>query len=336
MRISIFALLMQILVTVPAHATNIELELSQGSETKSQELSADGQFGSSDSKKKKREKEENSYLWDLSYTHSTIQVKQQTGGVITDNSHSVTVGAGLETPSRFSFNTDLNYSKTPEENLQSYGPSMVFGYTYEFGKKKTFKKKNSQKDDNDNDDEEDFKPSVGAELTIGYDNYVQTFGKTARRKANGVARPVTGSNEINKKSGELSLKVHPWSWVSARASYTKYSYNKDVNEFLQYLDVHAIGHVSAGMEDALAGFYSDTKTVSLSFYILEDWELDLEHSASTVISDQSESSYDKGTVYVDLGETWRLGAGFEYSKSNGSTAVEPTDKTFLLSLACMF
>ncbi|MGE5087034.1 MAG: hypothetical protein ACM3MG_12085, partial [Bacillota bacterium] len=182
----------------------------------------------------------------------------------------------------------------------------------------------------------DFTPSIGADLSLGYSNYVQNFTSARRRRTGAPTRPTTGTNEIAKKSVTTSFKVSPWSWVSAKASYTKYSFNKDVGTFLQYLDVHSIGQLSAGMEDALAGFYDHTVAFTLYFYILEDWELDLSHSASTVIVDDSQVTYDKAMLYVDLNDSWRLGLGGEVSHTNSPTAVSSSDKMALLSLNYLF
>ncbi|MGE5085829.1 MAG: hypothetical protein ACM3MG_05965, partial [Bacillota bacterium] len=107
--------------TTPAHATSIELEVSQSTETKSQQISANGKFASDEDNTsgKKDKNTETKYRWDLSYTHTSVEVKQQSGGSIVDTSHDVTLGASLETVSNFYLAADLDYSRTPDENLQS-------------------------------------------------------------------------------------------------------------------------------------------------------------------------------------------------------------------------
>jgi hypothetical protein len=315
MKISV--LISMFLSATTAFAMNsANLEVSEGSQTTSQEVSGQGDWNTITAKST-----ETRYKWDLSYTHSIVDFKDTSGQVLSDTSHTVTLGSSLRTHDNWSFGGDFNYSKTPEENLQSTGVIFSLGKRYPI---------KSLGDD-------DFDPYVGWELSAGYDNYTQTFTREVRRKAGATPRPQTGKDEILRSTGKIAVSAGPWEWLAMKVAYSKFSFNKNVNDFLQYLDVHqAIGKASSGFEDALSGFYDNTLTESIYFYLTETWEFDLEHSQSTVAADKSTATYDRATLLWDMTDKWTVSLGVEQDRSSVTTLVESTSTSIFASVGYVF
>src|SRR4051794_17473636 len=97
---------------IQARATSLGLDLSQGSQTQSTEISGSGDFNDNDDK----EEPQTVYDWNLSAIRSLSEVKDTSGVTIHDTTTDLVAGLGLETPSKLTFGLDLNYSSTPEEN----------------------------------------------------------------------------------------------------------------------------------------------------------------------------------------------------------------------------
>lgn len=276
-------------------ATTLGAEVNRSSQASSQALTADGPYQNKD------------FGWDLSYTHTTTQA------TVTDTTHDLILGSGWATKA-FSANLDLNYSSTPEENLASYGPTLSFSYTHFFGAVPNA----------DAAKFEAFRTSLKTVLELSTLNYEETFsvGGGGRRKG-ALVRPTTGNNTIQQKSVMLGLRWKPQSWLQLKAGETKYSYSKDVNQFLQYIESPAVTQVSSGMNNALAGFYDSTRKLEIDFYFLEDWELDLSQAQSRVLSDSSLTTVSAVSAGVNLGENWYTAVGVKNvtSSSPGTSDV---------------
>ena len=163
-----------------------------------------------------------------------------------------------------------------------------------------------------------FVPYLAVDFNFQNLDYVQTFDTKGQRRLLGPAMPVTGKNTINQKSSQLTIRGKPVSWARVKASYTKYTYSRDVSDFIQFLDTHnLVGNLSSGFSSALSGFYDNTVSFGISFFPHRDWELALSRSSSKVIYDESVSTTDKLVGYWDFRESWRLGLGQSVTKSNG-------------------
>ncbi len=329
-------LLMVSFFSLQAQAISLELETSQSTQTKTYEISGSGDFN------KPSDAESNTYDWSLSADRSRSDSTNSAGNTITDNTTDFVGGLGVELPSKFRFGGSFNYSTTPEENLKSSGLSLSAGYTYNFGETASgpvaTKPVMTAGDATDMQESREASPA-GSEFSpylavdLNYENldYVQTFEAKAPRFQQGPSRPTTGKNTINQKFTQVTVKLKPYRWVRLKASYTKYSYSRDVSEFLQFLDSHDIlGKVSSGFSTALSGFYDNTVLLGASLFPSPDWELALSHSTSKVISDDSLSTTDKLVVYWNFSEAWRLGVGASVSKSNNAGSAPSTLSTVSL------
>lgn len=307
----------------PAQAQELGLEVSQGSQTRSEELTASGYFNK---KEKKDKRIENIYNWDLSYTRtsqqSNLTATNGSSETIKDNTNDFSFGLGLDRDA-LSFGLSLDYSNTPEENLSSIGPALLLGYQFRF---------NSV---SENSEDDNFNPYLKAEIGYGSENYTQTFEttKVARRK-NAPVRPVTGNNTIGQKYTAATLKLKPLVWFYVRAGYKNYSYNKDVSEFTQYLDnQQALGAPTSGFSSALSGFYDSTVFGQLHFDFLETWSFEVKRSVSKVALDKSENTTDRILLSDDITPSWNLGLGTEIFHAGASGL---SDTTFLASVDYSF
>lgn len=310
-----------LLVASAAHAGSVELQGTQSSAIKSQEISADGAYNPKDKSKKG---EEVQFNWDASYTHSTMQSPDPTTGInIIDTTHDLVFGSGVETPGHVTLNIDLNYSTTPDENLKDSGPTLTAEYQYFFGEETT------------NDDSDSFRPSLTGKVGYGYLNYDQSFStsKPARRKT-APPKPVFGNNTIGQRSVILGLKYKASSWITFKETYTKYQYSRDVAQFLQYIDLPALAKVSSGIDSALSGFYTYTSKFEILLYFLKDWELDYANSQSRVAADLSFTTENDLILSYDINDDWTVGGGIEDVTSTSPTT--PPDNSVVAKLTYYF
>jgi hypothetical protein len=297
------ALFLSLFLTHPAQATELGLDLYQGSSSKSQAVSASGDFAKG-------------FDWDLNYTRTVSDTTSAANASLQDTSHEFILGLGLETPELFSAGIGVHYTSTPEENVQSVGPEFSLGYTLKAEKTK----------------DDAFRPRANLELTAATQNFAQNFAGTKTRR-NGNTRPVSGENTIEQKALGLKLKFKPWSWFALKASYTAYSYNKDVNQFLQFLDSTKALVATTGLSSAVTGFYKNTLLAGVTFYFLEDCNIALSRAVSTIALDDSIATTDKIMLEYEMNESWNLGIGTEKLQSSSSAI---TDQIGILSAGYEF
>ena len=294
MRVPIFFL--SFVLPTCIFATTAELGFKQSSQTLSTSTSLYGNFKDSS----ENSEEVNPKLnWNLSYSIDKSNVVDSFGTSIIDNTQSMTVGLGAETTQHFSFELDNNYSVTPEEQMNAVGPSLSVGFRYYFQAPP-----------------DDFSPSVKISFGYGLTNNNQSFNTLlpARRKDLS-PRPLNGNNIILQTLYSVSLTVSPLDWVSFKGYYAKYEYNRDVNQFLQFIESPRLAKVSNGIGNALSGFNIYNWKLESNFYLFKIWEFDLSHSVSKIATDSSYSTENDLIISVELG-SWVLGAGVEFISSS--------------------
>ncbi len=246
-----------------AHAGNsLTSESSAGSSTFSEGVSVTG-----DVDLPAGEDEEKSWNWKLAYNYSTSPPTAAANGTSVRSATSQFIG-GVGYQSDWTADLDLNFSRTPSEALKSFGPTLSVGYTIDFAS------------------EDEFEPSVDLTLSLGTTSYQQDFTSdtlpTKRRKPRGS----TTSEKIRQNSIRPQLTVSPISWLSASLSYTRYTYDRDVAEFLSFLNQpQSIRLGVGGFADTLDGFAEQSTDVSATLHLATDW--DLEGSATWTRSKSS-------------------------------------------------
>ncbi len=320
MQISILSLILS-LFAQPAFATETGLSYTQYAQTKTNVLSASGEFGS-----KTVSDKDPSYDWNTSYSNSISEVTSATNEKVTDTTNDFQVGVGFNHSSGFSGGLNLDYSRIPEEELTNIGPTFTLGYKYKFDSTNTSTKpeKKIQSSDEpevaEESDEDGFTPGIGLDISYGSVNYIQKF--TAQRREKGSVKPVTGNETITQKFAGISLNINPREWVSLQLRYKKYTYSKDVNKFLQFLDARS--PVTLGISQVLSGFIDNENSIELDFYITENWDLDFDHTIYRLQSDGSQSTSDSAQLNYTykLTTDWKLGLGVSNTKaSSASTGI---------------
>ncbi len=210
---------------------------------------------------------------------------------------------------------DLDTAKTPQEKLTNNGA--IFGLAF--------------KDRHAADGESGFRSYWSAKISLGGSTYTQAFSGMAKTRLNRT-RPVSGQNVIHQRSVKLDYKWRPVKSWSVKLSLTGYSYDKDPAKFQAFLDSRAgVGRGMSGFSNTVGGLPSSTAALGLTWYFLEDWDLNLSHSRSIMAADRSESKVTRAQIEADLSERWHLSLGGEYdvsSATNDSLLLVGVDYTF--------
>jgi hypothetical protein len=254
-------------------------------------------------------KESGQWNWSAGYTYSKAPV-----GTSSNTTNSVDGSLGYRRV--WDLGLGLNYSNTPAERLSTFGPNLWAGYEFNVGH-----------------ESDGFQPTLEPKLTFKNTKYQQTYSGTTAPRAGSrrtVARPVTGKEQINQKEIGLELDYSISSIVSARAAFSSYSYDKDVNHFIGLLDSpRAVATGASSFSTTLGGFPKSSAEIGATVYPAEEWSLDLTLTRTKIKTDNSKSSSAKLVVSRDIGKSWRAGLGFERDKS----ASQGSQNLGLLNLA---
>jgi hypothetical protein len=296
-----------------ALAGDADARMSQSSQTKTYEISASGDLNSS---KNENKDPVTVFSWDMDSSNSKSVATDPTTKIdIEDTTQSATLGMSFERPSHLSAGLDLNYSVTPEEDLETAGPSFTLGYRYYLETRA-----------------ENFTPYFDFSGSYEISNNNQSFSLASQQRRRGSQpKPLFSNNTIIQHESTLKISVKALSWAKIKGSYSKFDYNKDVAQFLQYIDSPVLAKVSSGINNALAGFYLSTWKVEGDFNLTPDWELELAHSVSQVAVDLSYSIENDLTLYFDLNDSWSFGAGVELSSSTNPDNSSITTTTAKIS-----
>ena len=325
--------------TRAARANEVQSQTSVGTGSLVEEISYNGDSGSTGADavasahgKTEKNKDKAKWTWDLSYTYSaiTLGATAQTPAApatsaAVDHTNAVTTGFGYE--NGFSTGLDLNYSKTNEENLMSFGPSVRFGYTFDLGTKRATKPKLTVTPKTtaqttpallpeDSSSEEGFSPTLNFTATLGTTKYTQDFLTAVRVGSRRKPIPKVASQSISQNQAEIAATFSALEWLELEVSLTTYHYNRDVGSFISSLDdPRAIRSGAASFGSTLSGFSSSAGSVSLMFHLPADIDLLAQASRDTSASDGSKTSVYKVDLSKLWADTWKTGVCFERDKS---------------------
>lgn len=311
----------------PAQATSLGLESSQGSESKSTTLTANGDFNKASDKTDAPKSK--IFYWDLSADRSQSITNETDGSQVIDNTNAYTFGVGLESSESWLANLDYDTTNTPEEKLTSSGPRISLGKKIKYGT--TPQKTKSSSSENSEDSDEPFTPSLRIDLGITQLNYIEDYSLTAKRPLRKKSISVSGRETIGQRSTDLTIKWLPLEWLTLKATPATYKYDKNVDLFLQFLNSHkAINAVSTGFSNSLSGFPSSTLLLEADFDFSKDWEADVSHQTSTAASDGTVSTANK-ILFIWSGiENWQIGLGLEKTDSPATSSDPASSDTLTL------
>jgi hypothetical protein len=321
-------------------ASEMQTQTTSGTGLFTEELSYNGDNQSENVSAKK-----GGWNWDLSYSYSVIKLGATaitpvvtSGAPASDHTSSVTGGFGYS--DHWEVGIDLNYSKTPEENLSSFGPSVHLGYTFDLAKRKTkpttkiapaTSAKTTpvvQKEEVD----EPFVPTLNFTTTLGTTKYDQDFLTVPRPGSKRKAGGKTGSQVIAQQSGEISSTLSAVQWLDVEVYLKGYRYNRDVGTFLANLDdPRAIRSGAASFGSTLEGFSSNEVGVDFTIHFPLDIDLHPEFYRSTSAVDGSKTNSYKVDLSKLWAESWKTGIGYERD-----TSITDTENSGILTLSYEF
>jgi len=260
---------------------------------------------------------EGGFDWNLAFTLSRTTQPATDGTPDVRDTTSELSGGGGYGINGFAAGAGLTYSTTPAEGLHSLGPNLRVGYTYKFGEPEPAENGGAGEETSPS-----FRPSVGLKALFSNLAYTEDLtGSAAPRtdKRKLAPNPAAASESIVQRSAGLQLDVAPWDWLSFKAIYTRYFYNKNVHDFIERLDSpRAVQLGASGFGATLAGFPSHEAEFGATIRFLEAWSVDATDTLSKSANDGSASYSLKIAVNRDIGETWRAGVGMEHDSSSSS------------------
>lgn len=271
----------------PTLAFDFGSDTSTGSQTFSEALSFDGYFGRRGT-------------WSVDYTYSRQQSPNSAGIQVIDNTTELDLAFGAKQKKFSEWAIGLTFANTPDENLKDTGPNFYFGQTFPLTERS----------------EKDFYPTLAYKLTLSDLNYVQTFSTTALTRT-GKVKPVTGSSSINQVFPELQLTWEPSDSFTFKGAYTRYFYNRNVNDFLTTLDSpRAVAVGIFGLTNAVSSFNTDMWELDVEWTPLDSWEFDEEATAATSAADGTTAWTFKEAALYNISKSWVLGLAYEYEQSD--------------------
>jgi len=317
-----------------ASASEIQSQTNTGTGNLTEQLTYQG-----NSKIKNAPKDDAFWDWNLGYTYSAITLgatsvsTPTTPGAAVD--HTSSFLGGVEYSHQWTAGLDFTTTKTPEENISSFGPSVHVGYTFEFGQKKkpSPKKDATQTPAIEETEEEPFVPTWNFTFTGGTTKYDQTLATGAPRPGSlRKINPGIKAQLMQQKQAEIATTFSGWEWLDLKLALTKYSYDHDVATFLANLDdPRAIQSGMASFGSTLSGFSSSQSEFDVIFHFPLDFDLESDLSQSTNAADGTKTNTFKENLYKTWADTWKTGLGFERDKS--STLVQ---NLFIATLAYEF
>ena len=267
--------LMVCLNSSQARADSVGSETAAGSNNSSETLSY---MGTSSNHKATG----NGLNWNLSYGNYRIKsITPVTKRQIVDRTITYSGGLGWD-QSSWELGSDLSYSRTAAEDLNSFGPDAYLGYT--FGPKH----------------DSASAPSLEIKGTYAGQRYTAYFH-------NRVA-PLT----ITQSAGSLEAVLTPVNWGSISETYTAYSYNRDIKRISALLDstraiVIGLSHLSS----TVFGFPSHMSEATLTLGPFSKWTFELDSSYMISAVNKSITHATRYQLSRDIGN-WTLGGGVEH------------------------
>ncbi len=285
--ISAFGLVCFSAATRVVFADSVSSQTAAGTGIFSEALSYDGQS-------KNNIKTGNGLDWNVS--GGTYRIKTTTPITkkeIVDATNSVGAGLGWD-QSDWELGADLSYSRTPAEALHSYGPDAYLGYTFAHKDKKG----------------DTSAPSLELKGTWANQRYTEDFSRLARaiETDRNITRPAVS---ITQSAGSLEAVLNPTSRLSLSATYTAYSYDRNVKRFARYLDsTRAVLIGLSRFSSTVSGFPSHMTETSLTVGPYAKWTVELDSSYIISAVDSSITHTARVLLSRDIAN-WTVGIGVE-------------------------
>jgi hypothetical protein len=242
--------------------------------------------------------------WNLGYTYAkTTALDPATNQNVTDKTQAFNGGFSWRQPTHWSLGAGLAYAATPDENLTSFAEDVSIGYKLKFGRAVP------------GSGESRFRPSLRLREHVTQTAYNQSFSTSAATRKK--VRVVNQVNSIHQIKFDTALTYEVSAPVTLVAGYARYTYDRDINAFLNNLDsARAIRTGAAGFASTVYGLPQSSVRGEVDLYPSEDWEIDISEMRVVSASDGSQAHETGIEVFDDVRDFLRLGVGFQYESSS--------------------
>lgn len=195
--------------------------------------------------------------------------------------------------------------------LHTIGPVATLAYTFEFGEKP---EKGSSGATPKEDDP--FIPSLEIKATGEFLYYSAEIPK-GFVYLSGVAQDVT----LLQVFPLLQLTYEPWDWLTAKASFTYYFYNRNAADYVSAITNLSgsnrvpVKMVMGGLSNVASGLPLDLTDLELDFFPMDGWEWDFEATVTASASDGTLAQGYETLLTKDWGDHFRTGIGAEANYS---------------------
>jgi hypothetical protein len=241
--------------------------------------------------------------WNLGLSYS--QLRNENESVLTRTT-GIQMGAGWE--QQWLARVDLGFALSPADRYHQLGPSVELGRRFELGAP----------------NESGFAPTIELRGLFSYLRFTQSFNNdTGSRPEGRRARRVsqtTGTEAIAQTGAGLEIATAPWAWLSTRFYYLHYTYDRNLDAFLEFLDSpRAVRAGAAGFSSVLSSFPSQTFGFGFLFSVGSRWQLGLDGIRSRNALDGSDMDTARAQVWYELNTSWTLGLGTQREISSGES-----------------
>ena len=216
---------------------------------------------------------------------------------------------GYESGPGFGAAVFYTYSYTPEESLIGAGPEFDFYYLFDLVPKS--EPGPSAKTERKVSTNSTMRIKTGIKST----EYIQTFTGSTAPGNNGAPRPTTGFNNLRQISQISGVSISPSKFLTTGLTFTYYFYNRDVADFLNFIQSPSAARTSiGGFANSITNFAQSSLEWTASIYPSDDWSIDLEIIDSISAVDISQGWSFQGIVSRSI-EEWTIGLGCENDQS---------------------
>jgi hypothetical protein len=246
----------------PSLGDSIKSKLQVGAGGYDESLTGAGDFVEGSQAKKTLD-----WFWSAELEFSEAPTITSVGTNIQEHSYAILPQMGIEPGNGFGVQSSYNYSYTPEESLVSSGPELDFFYTFE----------GSTVEPSENSEKIEFSPTLKLQFGGKDLEYVQTFNGSTVPGKNGVTRPTTGFNNLREIAAITEVATSPWEFLSFGITYTYFFYDRNVANFLTFIDAPGAARLGAGgFSNSITNFSQSTLDFTATLYPIDKWSLDLE------------------------------------------------------------
>ncbi|MDB5039225.1 MAG: hypothetical protein JWQ35_2753 [Bacteriovoracaceae bacterium] len=273
-------------------AHSIESETSIGKNQFGEEVTYSG-------KKKLDSGEKFNWNGGFDYTKSSTI----TSGVkLKDNTYTFTGGLGVK--KIWKIGISGNYSLSPAEKLQSFGPSFYASKDFDLRKPAS---------------PEAFVPTLMPRFSFALERYYQKYAAGVTRKKSSLRKVAGGVNSLYQFAPGFSLDSTVLEWLDISAGVKHYWYSRNVNHFLTQLDsAAALKKKTSQFSDTLSSLPDNSVDTEITFHPLDALEIELDGELLRLASDKSWSKTLRFSSTYDVAKAISFGASYE--RDFGSSA----------------